>query len=220
MRDATIIALGLVAAVLSCRAREGTRPEDMSVEAHDAAAAAAEAQAVEHGRQYDPDLVVYDTNCSKLCFRGNPTDPHRQKANKLRRQAMRHREASYELRVAEARACADIPELHRDLSPFFHRDHIIGAETGGEGPIVVHFDRIPKTTAADLQRVVDCHLARNVAIGYAMEEMDYCPLAVPGVSATVVETHAGFDIWLDTKDVRARAEVATRVGSLIVPDSE
>jgi hypothetical protein len=212
--------IGLAVATLACRGREGTRPEDMSAEAHDAAAASAEAQAVEHRSQYDPDLVVYETDCSKLCFRGNPTDPHRQKANQLRREAKRHRDASHELRVAEARACAGIPELHRDLSPFYHRIHITGVEIGDEGPIVVHFDRIPKTTAVELQHMVDCHLARNAAVGFTMSEMDYCPLAIPGVSATVVETHAGFDIQLGAADEQARAEVASRVESLLGSEGE
>lgn len=216
-----ILVLGLAVATLACRGREGTHPEDMSAAQHEAAAADAEAKAVEAESQYDPDVVVFDGgDCSEFCFRSNPTEHHLREANRLRREAARHREASHELQVAEERACAEIPELHRDFSPFFHRSHITGAELGDDGPVTVHFDEIPKTTAAGLQRLVDCHLARNAAMGFEMEEMDYCPLAVAKVSATVLETDAGVDIQLEAEDEQARAEVVARVEKLLASDAE
>jgi hypothetical protein len=213
-----IALVGLVLVTFACRGREGTHPEDMSAKQHDAAAADAETKAVEHESQYDPTAVVFDgSDCSEFCFRSNPTEHHLREANRFRREAQRHRDASHDLRVVEERACADIPEIHRDFSPFFHGDHIAGAEIGDSGPVVVHFDQIPKTTAEGLQRLVDCHLARNAAMGFEMEEMDYCPLGVAGVSATVVATDAGLDIQLDAED-EARAAVVTRVEALIADD--
>lgn len=216
-----VTVFGIAVFTIACRGREGTHPEDMSAHGHDAAAAEAEAKAVDEESQYDPNYVVFDgSDCTEFCFTANPTEHHLRAADRLRREAARHRKASHELRVTEERACAEIPELHRDFSPFYHRGYITGAELSDKGPIVVHFDKIPKTTAAGLQRLVDCHLARNAAVGYAMEEMDYCPLAIPGVSATVVETDAGFDIDLDTRDPGAHAEVATRVESLLASEGE
>jgi hypothetical protein len=216
MKYAKLIALlSATIVTFACRGREGTHPEDMSAKAHQAAATDAETKAVEAESQYDPTYIVFDgSDCSEFCFASNPTGHHLREASSLRREAQRHRKASHDLRVAEERACADIPELHRDFSPFYHHSHITGAEIGDRGPIVVHFDKIPKTTAAGLQRLVDCHLARNAAMGFEMEEMDYCPLAIPGVSATVVDTEAGVDIKLDTDDEQPRAEVASRVESL------
>jgi len=221
MHNPKLLALLLTTATFACHGREGTHPEDMSAQQHDAAAADAEAKAVEAESQYDPSVVIFDgSDCNEFCFRTNPTEDHLQEAKRLRREAERHREASHDLRVAEERACSDIPEIHRDFSPFFHSSHITGAEIGDNGPIVVHFDEIPKTTSAGLQQLVDCHLARNAAMGFEMEEMDYCPLGVAGVSAAVVETDAGLDIQLVADDEQARAEVARRVGQLIAADSE
>lgn len=221
MKYVTMIAvLGLVA-MPACRGREGTHPQDMSAQGHDAAAAAAEAKAVEEESQYEPSYaVVSGSDCSEFCFTSNPTDSHRRAADQLRREAARHRKASHDLRVAEERACAGIPELHRDLSPFYYRSHITGAQVGDKGPIVVHFDAIPKTNAEGLQRLVDCHRARNASMGYAMEAMEFCPLSIEGVSATVVATEGGFDVEIDAKDTQSRAEVAARVESLLATERE
>lgn len=199
----------------ACHAKAGTHPEDMSAAEHDKAAAEAEAEAVEEEAQYDPNTVIFDgSNCSEFCFRANPTEIHLQEANRLRREAAAHRDASHDLQVAEERACGDIPELHRDFSPFYHVDHITGAELEGDGPIVVHFDAIPKTTAEGLQRLVDCHVARNAVLGYDIESMGFCPLAVEGVEATVEATDGGFDIELKPGSDEARAEVRARVEAL------
>lgn len=215
------LTMTMVLATTACHRQAGTHPEDMSAEEHRAAAAEAEAEAVEEEAQYDPNAVVFDgADCSEFCFRTNPTEHHRREAAKLRREAAQHRDASHELRVAEERACANIPELHRDFSPFFHRDDITGAEVGEDGPIVVHFSEIPKTTSASLQELVDCHLARNAALGFEMEEMDYCPLAVPDVEATVIDGEAGFDIRLEPTTEEARERVVNRVNSLLAPAEE
>lgn len=210
--------LVMITATLSvgaCHRNAGTHPEDMSAAGHDAAAAEAEAEAVEHEVQYDPNATLFDgADCSEFCFLTNPTDQHLTEANRLRREAARHRDASHDLRVAEERACGDIPEVHRDFSPFYHRSYVTGVEISERGPIVVHFDKIPKTSAAGLQRLVDCHLARNAAMGFDMDEMaemDYCPLVVAGVTAKVVETETGFDISLDVDDDEARRRVISRV---------
>jgi hypothetical protein len=211
-----VILLTTLVALSACRGREGTHPEDMSVAEHEAAAERAEAKAVAEEAEYDPDPIIFGgTDCIELCFRTNPTEHHLRAANQLRREAAAHREASYELRVAEERACSGIPELHRDFSPFYHTSHILGAELGDEGPIVVHFDRIPKTTVEGLQQLVDCHMARNAALGFDMPEMDFCPLAIRDVSAEVVEAEQGFDVRLGAKTDEARAEVKARVEALL-----
>lgn len=217
-----VVAIAAVFSAGACHRSAGTHPDDMSAAKHDDAAAKAEAQAVEHEVQYDPNPTLFDgSDCSEFCFQSNSTEHHLRQADRLRREAARHRDASHDLRVAEARACAQIPELHRDFSPFYHRGDITGVEASERGPIVVHFGEIPKTSAAGLQRLVDCHLARNAAMGFdtdEMAEMDYCPLGVAGVTASVVETATGFDILLDVDDEQARPLVSARVKALLEPE--
>lgn len=136
MKYLKLLALfGLAVATFACHGREGTRPADMSAEEHDTAAAAAEAKSVEAEAEYEGALLIFDSgDCSEFCFPSNPNEEHLREATRLRREAKRHRDASHELRVAEERAYADIPEIHRDFSPFYHRGHITGVEIGDGGP--------------------------------------------------------------------------------------
>jgi len=186
----------------------------MSAQLHEEAARTAEDRAVQHEALYEPEASSLDgQDCVELCLQVNPTEEHRREAARLRRAAAAHRRASLELRVAEERSCSGIPDELRDLSPFFFDEFVSGVELERE-QVVVHFDRIPQTTALDLQRLVDCHLARNAALGYDDSHMPFCPLTVKGVTAEVRETEHGYDIVLSAPAGEAMQNVADRATSL------
>jgi hypothetical protein len=122
----------------------------------------------------------------------NPTAVHLQEVEAHRERAVHHRKAARELGDVESRACAGITDEDRDMSPFAHRGDILGvnpleerASKARERRLVgatVVFRAVPRLTAPELQRIVDCHLARNAVIGHdvAAAEMEQCPLTEPG----------------------------------------
>ncbi len=186
----------------------------MSVSEHERSAIHAENRAVEHESLYDPEASTLDSkNCVEVCLRVNPTDEHRSEAARLRRVATAHRRASLELRVAEERSCAGIREELRDITPFFFDQYILGAEYK-EDEVIVHFASIQKTTAQDLQHLVDCHLARNAALGFDDKDMPNCPLSVEGVRAEVTKTPDGFDVSLTASTDETFQEIGKRVHRL------
>jgi hypothetical protein len=83
-----------------------------------------------------------------------------------------------------------------------------------EGAVIV-FRATPGMTAEWLQRVVDCHLARNAALGHDVPEMPDCPLVPKGVAATVKATDAGFAVAVRSEDSSTAAEVLRRARSLV-----
>jgi hypothetical protein len=130
--------------------------------------AASEGKVAEtHSAQYNPDATVQ----TKRCGPGGA------------------------LRDAATRACVGVPNDDRDMSPFDHREDIesvaqlYSPSSGGKNPTrhflgaTVVFHATPGMTAQWLQRVIDCHLARNAALGHDVPEMAYCPLVPKGVSA-------------------------------------
>ena len=170
----------------------------------------------------------------------NPTEQHRKDAELHRKLAEKHRAASQTLREAEQRFCSGIPVADRDLSPFYHREDITRIDavkevpTGNEYPATfvevqaiekevlgpggllgarITFRAVQGMTAEWLQRVVDCHLARNEVVG-AMEDMSFCPLAVPHATAVVSSTGSGFsvDVTADRQD--DALEIVRRARSL------
>jgi hypothetical protein len=72
-------------------------------------------------------------------------------------------------------------------------------------------------TAQWLQRLVDCHLARNAALGPDVPEMPYCPLVPKGVTATVTPTAAGFSVAVHADESDTASEVLRRARTLAVP---
>jgi hypothetical protein len=70
-------------------------------------------------------------------------------------------------------------------------------------------------TAQWLQRVVDCHLARNAALGHDVPEMPNCPLVPKGVSATVTPTSDGFAIAVRAEDSNTINEISRRANALV-----
>jgi len=69
---------------------------------------------------------------------------------------------------------------------------------------------LPGMTAQWLQRVVDCHIARNDAMGHVAPDMAYCPLVPPSVKAVVKPVDAGFAVEVSSDDRASIADIALR----------
>jgi hypothetical protein len=233
--------LGATALLASC-ASSGTEPHAMTAAQHEAAAKGEERASTEHTSRYDAAqaIVVPPTvNCpfsgayasapvGAGCYGAwtsvmNPTKQHLEEGRHHAEVAARHRAASQALRDAEARACQGVPEGDRDVSPFYHREDITAVRSVSEhlpfgrerltGAEVV-FTALPGMTAEWLQRVVDCHLARNAVVGDEEGTMRYCPLAVPHVKATVRSEGGGFAVDVTSQDEVSVREVIARAEAL------
>jgi hypothetical protein len=224
-----ILALGSFSGIGACASTPGARPSDMSVAEHESAAGAHENEARPHADLYDPNAQVKATRCDgrNPCWAAisNPTEGHLEDAKKHRKMAADHRAAAQALRGAEASACVGISDDDRDISPFYHREDIAGVQ-----PAYVHlagkqardqivgasvaFRAVPGMTAEWLQRVVDCHIARNNALGNDMPEMPYCPLVPKGINAKVSSTGNGFAVTIESQDPNTAQEVLRRAQAL------
>lgn len=235
----TVLAWGptIMAAVsLGCATSRAPLPEDMSASAHEAAARRAEEAADRQRREYAPEgWSVREcggpVRGERLapCWAGavNPTAGHLEEERRLRDLAARHRAASKALRRAEAEACAGLDGDDRDLSPFWRREDIksvsplvqrsrpgYGDDPRALGAVVV-FGPVPGLTAEWLQAALDCHVARNAAMGYERPEMAFCPLAVPGARAKVKSTGSALTVSIESTDPLAAAEIARRAMGLV-----
>ena len=208
-------------AAVGCASTPGAKPEENSAVGHEEAARqhAAEAATIERG--------CNNTNAA-VCWTslGHPTTETRQRAEQHRRMAADHRAASQTLRDAESRACVGIPERDRDESPFVHREDIeevtpqyaaLSPKSGGRRLVgaTVLFRAVPGMTAEWLQRIVDCHMARNAAMGYAMPEMSECPLMVKGATASVTSTGNGFAVTIRSEDFNKATDIRRRAEALV-----
>jgi hypothetical protein len=157
-----------------------------------------------------------------FCWSGlaSPTGAHLQDAERHRLRAAEHRAASQALRSAEERACAGIAAQERDQSPFSHADDIVGVlplpyavapPTAGTSVV---FRRVPGLNAESLQRVVDCHLARNASLGHDVPEMSYCPLVLRRVHARAYEVATGIAVALWSEDPEVARQIKERVDAL------
>lgn len=232
-----LTALTLGSLVLgACASTPGAQPSDMSMAQHQEAANAHEAMATAHSTQYDPNAGPAQgsatpnsqckfTNAGCWTSSSNPTQQHADDWAKHHKMAADHRAASQALRDAESWACTGISDDDRDVSPFHHAEDIVSVEPAtvhisGKQPrdttvgAVVTFRAVPGMTSEWLQRVVDCHLARNNALGNVVPEMPYCPLVPKGITATVSSTGAGFAVRIESQDPNTAAEVLRRAQSL------
>lgn len=230
------LAFSAVTIFAACASTPGAQPHDASVAHHDAMATAADQSASAHAAKYDPTAQTGGERCSygivagtPMCFTStvNPTAEHRIEADKYRKIAAEHRAASQALRDAEARACAGLADRDRDMSPFAHREDIASVEPLVVGTVsskaqyqrtegaIVTFRALPGMTAAWLQRIVDCHIARNAALGHDVPEMAYCPLVPNHLSANVAETRGGFAVSIRSDDSTTAAEILKRANALV-----
>jgi hypothetical protein len=219
-----------------CASTPGAHPHDMSVAHHEAEASEHTAEANRHAAMSDAPLRAGPDRClpagpsgsSNACWTSiaNPTEEHRREAERHRQMAADHRAASQTLRDAEARACSGLRDSDRDMSPFAHREDIANVAPltmPADGDLwtsprtvgsVVTFRAVPGMTAGWLQRVVDCHLARNAALGHVSPEMPSCPLVPHGVAASVSSTGSGFAVAIRADDPGTIAEIQRRARTL------
>lgn len=217
-----------------CAARSpGSRPHDMGAEAHEATAVAHEAEATTAEAQYDPKAIEEQHHCgggreSRPCWTTvtNPTESHLREAERHRQMAATHRAASVALQQAEATACAGLDEQDRDQSPFeAHAADIATVEPamaprGGKQAedrlvgAVVTIRAVEGLTAEWLQRVVDCHLARNAAVGHEMPEMPDCPLVPAAAEARVSSSGGAFAVVIRSDSSEAAADILARAKRL------
>lgn len=214
----------------ACATTPGANPHDMSASEHEGHAEAQAKEAEGHASQYDPSAKVERRRCSPRtgCWTSvqNPTAEHKRIAEEHQRQAADHRAASAALRDAEARACVDIEAADRDQSPFERVEDIASVEplldrvgtsktaTQRIAGAIVTFRAVPGMTAEWLQRVVDCHLARNSALGHVMPDMPNCPLVPKGAEARVTSTGTGFAVTIRANDAETAREILSRAQRL------
>ena len=213
--------LAIACSVLACGA-PGTRPHDMSTAEHEESADREDRAAATHASGGEESSVSAGScgSSASAAIVGGPcwaTDDHpgvdRDAAMQEHRNlAAAHRAAAVDLREAEARACVGVSDDDRDMSPFDHRMDIAGTaalyEEGTTRRLVgatILFRAVRGLTADWLERVVDCHLARNASLGHDVPEMASCPLVPAGVTASVRAVGGAFAV-----DVRAEGEEAAR----------
>lgn len=225
----TLVAISMTACASST---PGAKPHDMSAAQHEGMAGNEDKNAQLHAAQFDPNAAV--ERCGRGatgrygdggCWTTNATSEHLDAAKKHRKMAADHRAASRTLRDAEARACVGLSDDDRDMSPFMHQADIASVEplnvtvdgkpqlTRMEGAVVA-FRAVPGMTAPWLQRVVDCHLARNAALGHDVPEMPDCPLVPKNVTAKATATDAGFAVAIRSDDSQTAQEILKRARAL------
>jgi hypothetical protein len=213
----------------------GAQPHDMSQAQHEAMASKEESTATTHSEQYNPAAKEEKEECTpakRVCWTSitNPTDQHKEDAEKHKKMAADHRAAADALGSAEAQACAGLPDEDRDMSPFYHREDIAQVKEHVDEVRVGTRNKEKKTTGADivfravpgmttewLQRIVDCHLARASAVGHEMPEMSYCPLVLKNVKAKVSSTGTGFAVAVTSEDPETVKEIIKRAKALVAP---
>ena len=204
--------------------------QTQSVAEHDRIAVGDDARAAQEQAEYDPHAAEAVERCSgaiahadytDACWTSlvNPTDDRLREARHFRRLAAQQRAQSQRLRDAEARACAGVTPTNRDESPFAHSEDIVGvvpaldhgplapAKAGG---IAVTFRSVPGLTAIWLQHVIECHIARNEAMGHEGDEMTFCPLVPMGVRTAVTATAVGIVVEIRSNDQTVVADLLHR----------
>lgn len=151
-----------------------------------------------------------------------PTASHARMHEEHQKHAADKRKELSQLQAAEARLCVGLSPEDRDMSPFEHVDDIAGVKVLKEKKVdgkrtsdsttgvIVTFRAVPGLTAEWLKRVIDCHIARNEAVGNAEPLMPNCPLMPKGVTASVASAGSGFEVTVRSSDPEAAKEIVAR----------
>lgn len=217
MRLSALVALFLTGCASSAR-----RPVVMNAEVHSSAARDEAETAATHDARVGHEERASHGWCGRpldtigFCWTSlvSADSEHHRAAERHRQAAATHRGRSSALRAAEESACAGIAESERDQSPFSEREDILRVDVDERVGVTVVFRAVEGMTAERLQRVIDCHLARNAALGHEVPEMTYCPLVPAGVRADVRPAVGGFAVVLTTTDPAASAIVYERALAL------
>lgn len=211
----------------------------MSASNHEAEAQGHDKTADEHAAAYDPNATkrhrcgAGDASSkfapSEPCWTSetNPTAEHLKEAEAHRKMAADHRAAMMVLRDAEVKSCSGISDADRDESPFSHRADIVTVtqlETPSPNPKTstklvsgasVTVRAVAGLTKEYLQSMVNCHLARNASMGFAMPEMAWCPLAAKGATANVESTNGSFRVDIKGDNEQTGLEIWKRAHALV-----
>lgn len=200
----------------------GANPHDMSATDHSAAAGAHDHMATsgDNGRDRCASVRANEAAFDGVCWtQGASSD-----ADAHRRMAADHRAASQVLRDTEARACVGVALADRDESPFAHRSDLLAVEplvassskdAQAHAPgAVVSIRSVPGLTLDYLEHMVACHLARNAAMGFTMDEMAFCPLSVKGASAKVTQNAGTLRVEIRGDGDAAATEILRRANAL------
>lgn len=211
-RGMTIKSTLFALVVLGCGG--GPNPHDTSIAGHERIA-----------EQHEAEANAAKSRCTPAAPCWNADDRDSMTAH--REAAAQHRAAAASLRQAEATACVGLSEEDRAMSPFEHHADIAGVEaftqptasskagpTRRDAGATVTFRAVPGLTAEWLQRLVDCHLARNAALGHDVPEMPNCPLVPRGVVAHARSTGAGFAVDIESNDPDTAREILERAHRL------
>lgn len=211
-----------------CSSAPAPEPHGASEAQHEYLAQVHEEAAERYSGESEPLPPKRFRDCDQYlgsCWGESASEERLKLAEEHRRAAAGHRAAARALREAEASACEGVPELDRDISPFFHREAIVEVRPlmrGGAGDhaneelagATVVLRAAPGMTAERLQRTVDCHLARNASLGHHVPEMSYCPLVPKGVRASVASVPNGFGVAITTDEPATAEEILRRARSL------
>lgn len=198
-------------------ATPGANPHDMSATDHTTAAGAHDHMATsgDNGRDRCASVRANEAALDGVCWTrdaSSETDAHR-------KMAADHRAASQALRDAEAKACVSVALADRDESPFAHRSDVLAVEplvassTHPAGAAIT-MRPVLGLTVEYLERMVACHAARNAAMGFAMDDMAFCPLSVKGTSAKVTQAASALRVEIRGDDDAAAAEILRRARAL------
>jgi hypothetical protein len=203
-------------------------PPEMSVEAHEAVATAADSSARANVEQVLTEAPSKPTPCdgsTAPCWTVTESSATRQleEAQALHRIANEHREVAVALHDAEASACGGVAAGDRDISPLTRREDITSTgrlmgRTVAKSPTdeprgaFVTIRAVRGLTRQYLQRVLECHLARNASMGYGVHRGD--PQAIQGASVAVDSLGDGFRIELSSDDWDTAREIMRRTLAL------
>lgn len=202
----------------------GTHPHNMSLAGH-RAPAIAESQAATQGtlaQQAHPG-PAWDEGCYRPWTGfGEPSEKHLDEDRAYQGLSGKRPAVSRALHAAETRSCGGIPNRDRNITPFVHAEEIVSVEllpvdigrNVVSGRRIV-FRALSDITAEGLQRLIDCHVARNAALGYQHGDHNpLCPLAVKTVAANVTAHPMGWSIDLIPDSEAAARELRRRTESL------
>lgn len=163
------------------------------------------------------------TTCGSSTRETGETAEDSLRAAELREHAAEHRQVAEMLESTESRACEGLSDAEIAQSPFAQRGDIVDVQivsrTATDGlPRVagarVRFHELEKLSADRLQRLLDCHIAIDSALGNDVPEKSYSPLVPRGARATVTTVPHGYIVEVLSDDPDGAREIARRAQAL------
>lgn len=113
--------------------------------------------------------------------------------------------------------------MDRDISPFAHREDIQSVARLVQSNTLmgarVLFRPVKGLTRDRLQRIVNCHLARNAAMGHDVPEMNYCPLVPKDVTAQVLPMGNALAVDVRSRNPASAQDIWSRVQKIGAPQA-